>query len=219
MGINSNGIISANKSKSSKGKDNPTKGNSFELTEKDVSNLRDAFSSFISQDIDPLWDNYQFKRGNVVVRVFTFNPLDYEDDAPDIYLSDAASYKETKTVTFPIGIVLAAGARALYEDKNGEEVHFEPGDFVKLKDEDARFIANPDYVAWVDNGLKNSNAKKVGQAPPAVLAQLRQRYHKNQISANPFEYFITRDDLFTFNLSTANLDGRIKDVNKFLELI
>lgn len=211
-----NGIITADKKEN---KNNPTKGNSFSLSEEDLNNLRDAFQRFIEQDIDELWENYQFKRGNVVVRVFTFNPLDYEEDAPDIYLSDAASYRETKTVTFPIGIVLAAGANAVYDNAEGEEVHFKPGDFVKLKDEDARYIANPEYVSWVDNGLKNSNAKKVGQAPPAVLAQLRQKYHRYQISANPFQYEITRDDLFTFNLATANLDGRIKDINKYLELI
>lgn len=209
-----NGIITADNKKG-----NPTKGNSFELSEEDLGNLRKAFQEFINQDIDDLWENYQFKRGNVVVRVFTFNPLDYKDDVKEIYLSDAASYHETKTITFPIGIVLAAGANAVYEDSDGNEVHFQSGDFVKLRDEDARFIVNPEYVSWVDNEMKNSNAKKLGQSPPAVLAQLRKKYHKYQITANPFQYEITREDLFTFNLATANLDGRIKDVNKYLDLI
>lgn len=192
-------------------------GDSFSLTGQDYKNLISSFETFINQDIDPLWDNYQLSSRNVVVRVFTFNPTDFDENKADIQLGNVTS-SELKLLTFPIAIVFKSGAEAYYYDDEGTKHRYQTGDFVKMKDKDARIVSNPDYEAWVDNAMANSNAKKVGTAPPDRIANLRRNFSKNSIKANPFDFRMTRDDLFTFNLDLVHIDGRVKDVRKFLEI-
>jgi len=189
----------------------------FSLTQKDYRNLFTSFEDFINQDIEDLWDNYNIGGKNLIVRVFTFNPTDFHEDTPDIALGMISS-KELKLLTFPVAIVLNAGRQATYINDEGEEVNYKKGDFVKLQDRDARMISNPDYEAWIDNGMSNSNATQIGQAPPSKIAALRRNFAKYTVMANPFDFFVERKDLFTFNLPLNYIDGYIKDVNKFLDV-
>ena len=184
--------------------------------QQDYKNLKKSFDTFLDQEINPLWDNYILQKDNVVVQVFSFNPMDHKEDSVELFLAHGRTNKELHTISFPLAVVLAAGENAVYL-KDGKEVRYQKGDVIKLKDKDSRVVKNPTYEQWISTDYEDSNMKKVGKEPPAKISNLHRSFGKYRCKVNPFDSVFNREDMFTFDLPSMYVEGVILEPKAFLK--
>lgn len=164
-----------------------------------------AFKEFLDKPIDRMYNNYEYKPKNCVIRVFDYRPEKDEDTG--IILLDGTSSSSLNYRTFSIGKVLAVGPDSDYN----------VGDIVKLNDNDTATLDNPRYEAWVNNPHNNSNMNRVGNEPPKSINNLMALNIKSIFSVNPMLIDRPEDDYVTFIFSDAKIQAKIKEPLKLIE--
>ena len=82
-------------------------------------------------------------------------------------------------VTFPFAFVLKANDFFI----GGKEV--QRGDLVRLFDFQAKTIVNPKHIAYIENGMSESNAERVGQEPEFYVNRLHENFKDDVYIIDP----------------------------------
>ena len=116
--------------------------------------IRTAYDAFIKAPINPVFGVYEYKEGEVLIRVFDF----MEKKKLNIDLNDGGTSSNDRLYRrFPIGQVIASGPVAHKTD-----TQYAPGDIVRLSDADHMMYSNPLAKGYVNNEARNSNLTPAG---------------------------------------------------------
>lgn len=99
--------------------------------------------------------------------------------------------------SFPIARVLQVGDKwrgcgyksgVNTDGTTWEEQKLKAGDFVRLKDNDAKTILNPSWEAWnlQTNAVKDGNMEPLGEAPPMYWCNMRTAFGRRAFNPDPF---------------------------------
>lgn len=178
-------------------------------TKKRVDFIKKDFRRFLSEEIDPLVDNYDLKSAYVIIRVFDYRPSQ-EDLGKETITMDLNGGTNIDRFyrTYPIAKILAAGPDA----------DLLPGDIVKLSDYEAATIDNPRYEMWTNNPHRTSNLDQVGVEPPRTMNNFVAMFSNKIFIINPFKPSLEDNDYMTFKTVSAGMI-KIKDPIRFIECI
>lgn len=168
--------------------------------------INEAFEKFLAEPIPAYLDDlYEFTDNSAVVRIFDFEP---QEKKADLFVTLSRKASSMPYMTFSIGKVLLAG----------ESCKYKKGDIVKLRDLEIKTLKNPRYEAWVSNPWSKSNAKKVGEAPPAHVSQAITVFGQKMFMINPLLVDVSDKDWITFKINEMNIEAKIKNPRKLLEV-
>ena len=166
----------------------------------------EAFKEFINLVPHKLFANHVLKPGELVIRVFFFEPK--SDSRFNLEIDDAGT-KPSSTKSFPIAKVLAAGPGTAYK----------AGDFVKLDDYQAATIENPAYKRYTrDLANRPMGAKaKDAQEPERYVSNIANFFGDKIFIVNPLKTHYDPEDYFTYKVHEGIISNTIVDPYAFLD--
>ena len=134
-------------------------------------NLKESFKEFQSRATPREFSHYEIDNDLLLLDVFHV----YKESS----LLDKTGKRLSESQPYPIAKVIDVGK----DLKDRISV----GDYVRLKDADARFRSNPVNEVWKENPLNKSNMEKQGPTPDKFINDFQQTFSRNFVIPNPFD--------------------------------
>lgn len=166
-------------------------------------NVREAYVKFLEDDSRvnlKALDNYTFKRGQIVIELFSYRKSPKKSG---LYLPKHLYAGDSFEFAIAIGKVLGGDPEALEE--------YPAGSFVHLKDGDYATVPNPRYGLWANNSMNKSNAEKIGSEPPKYLNMIDNIRSRALFVIEKVKTKYSDADWNTFLLNKATIEGGVKD--------